>query len=92
MDMNILTTTMNEHIININDDDPDMNHSMLAAVHVHLSEVYSPPRAAAVEAEHGLRPGIAYYLKTRDYYGMPWDFDLPEQRPVGRAPYEHKRR
>ena len=43
---------------------------------VYVSEIYSPPRIAAMAAKLGDVPGFAMDLTTLDEDGMPWDLSL----------------
>ena len=71
---------MYEEIRSIRSDSEDMVSSIIATVQRHVSEVWSPPRVTAMASKFGLRPGEAYDIETDDDKGIPWDFDVPEQR------------
>ena len=59
-----------------------------------VSEIYSPPRvtaAAKVLPSLVCTPGFAMDLTTKDENGVPWDFDIPEQRRRARERVERER-
>ena len=47
---------------------------------VHVSEVFSPPRATKLAAKVGLHPGFALDLTQSDSDGSVWDFSKKEKR------------
>ena len=65
-----------------------------SAVRRLVSEIYSPPRVTAAAKglpSFGCTPGFAMDLTTKDENGVPWDFDIPEQRRRARERVEQER-
>ena len=71
---------MYRQIDDIPDDDSNMINAVISIVQNHVSEIWSPPRVTALAHEFKLVPGFAYDIQVNDSNGVPWDFDIPEQR------------
>ena len=63
-----------------NDDDMNIIMHVLAVLQKHISEVYSPPTFTSLASEYSLTPGTSFDITVNDENGLPWDFDIPEQR------------
>ena len=76
MDMSMIQSLI-EHIPT---DANDMMAQLQSTIDKHVSELYSPPRITKLCSQYGLKPGTAYDATVCDENGVPWNFDLPDQR------------
>ena len=75
---------LEDKIAAVPEDAHDMFEQINQILHVHVSEVYSPPRVTLLAAEHGLSPGAAFDITVHEGSGVPYGFNLPEHRAACR--------